>query len=146
MEIHSMNSDDKNQKIIDTSKKAMQYLKKSIELNEESIKVGNLFCDTITELNELISDKYQLIGSSENIAYPYELLVKFIGNELNKSELSEIQTLLCNTDVNVIDYDGFKTYNFSNDWMNKSKDIPKIVETYEKNIRKIENGERLEPQ
>ena len=44
-----MNSNNKikNKKIVDTSKKAMQYLKKSIELNEESMRVGDLFSDTI---------------------------------------------------------------------------------------------------
>ena len=132
-----------NQKILDTSKKAMKYLKKSIELNEESIRIGELFSDTINELNELISTKYQLVGSSENIAYPYELLVKFIGNDLTIEELNEIKTLLCVADFEIMDNDGFKSYNFTNDWMNKPEDMSEIIEIYNKNIQKIENGENI---
>lgn len=140
------NNNIKNKKIVDTSKKAMQYLKKSIELNEESIRVGDLFSDTINELNELISTKYKLVESSENIAYPYELLVKFVGNDLTPKEVNEIQTLLCNSDFEIIDNDGFKTYNFTNEWMNKPEDMPEIIENYNKNIHKIETGKTLSPE
>ena len=66
-----------------------------------------------------------------------------MGNDLSSKEINEIQTLLCNTDFEIIDNDGFKTYNFTNDWMNKPKDMPKIIESYNKNIQKIENGETL---
>lgn len=128
--------------IVDTSKKAMKYLKKSIDLNEESIRIGNLFSDTINELNKLISAKYQLIESNENIAYPYELIVKFAGGDLTQEEINEIQTLLCNTDFEISDNDGFKTYNFTNDWMNKPETMPQIIETYNKNIHKIETGKQ----